>query len=300
MSFVRKFSKSAIESLKDTPLLIKHLRNDCLNGCLRYPSATKSSFVFPAVRSGRIDFYWGGGKLFSYGKSGFTTYYKYASVMLKDKPDDNISESDLLSGKLRLIQDFCEGYERIKENCEKYSGIEALGVSSLYERFSCVGNQDSPVIMLDIEASFAKGDGMERDRIDIVALEKSSGKIRFIEAKHYSNNTSLRATSDDPAVIGQLSRYAKQLEEKLEIVLSAYKEHVHILNSIFLTNIPEPKIVDPKPCLLVFGFDKEQLDGYFEKKIKAPLIDKGLRVYGIGDIKKVKLETIFRGGKENW
>lgn len=299
MSFFRRFS--AIEALKNEPLFTEHLLADIVTGKQR-GRQKENSFVFPAVRDEQIDFYWGGGKLFSYKpKSGFETHHKYASV-LKGNSVDYVLESALRNGELRLIQNFCEGYERIKENCELYSGLEALGVSYLYERFSCARSEASPVVILDIEASFAKEDSQKKnrkDRIDIVSLDMESGTIRFVEAKHYSNNASLRVSGGKPAVYAQVKRYADQIFQKADAILDAYRNHVQVINALFSTNITEPTGIDPEPILLIFGFDKEQRS-YLKKEIVSPLKDTGLRVYSIGEIKKSELSVVFRGGKENW
>lgn len=296
MPFFRRFS--AIESLKNEPLFAEHLFADIVIGKQR-GRQKENRLVFPAVRDERIDFYWGGGKLFSYRpKSRFETHHKYASVIM-DNTGDYVSESALQNGKLRLIQNFCEGYERIKENCERYSGLEALGVSSLYERFSCAKNVASPVVILDIEASFAKDDSQEKDRIDIVSLDTESGTIRFVEAKHYSNNASLRVSSGKPAVYTQMKRYADQIHRKSDAILEAYRNHVQVINALFSTKIAQPIAIDPEPILLIFGFDTEQR-AYLKKEIITPMKDDGLRVYSIGEIKKSELSVVFRGGKENW
>lgn len=297
MSFFRRFS--AIDDLKGQQLFAKHLLSDIVNGQQRGRQQRKS-FVFPAVRDESIDFYWGGGKLFSYKyPQGFKTHHKYASVMIDNK-DDYVLESSLRDGKFRLIKDFCEGYERIKENCELYSGPEALGVSYLYERFSCAKGEDSSgVVILDIEASFAKDDGKEKDRIDIVSLDMESGTIRFIEAKHYSNSASLRNSQGKPAVLAQLQRYKEQISAKSDDILQAYCNHVQIINSIFSVSITAPKKIDPDPILLIFGFDSEQRS-YLEKKIAEPIKVDGWRVYSIGEIKQSELSVVFKGGKANW
>ena len=299
MSFIRKFSQEAIEALKQEALFKERLRDDIVVGKPR-GKQKEHSFVFPAVRDERIDFYWGGGKLFSYAQSSrFETHHKYASVLLGNM-GDYISESTLQSGKIRLIENFCEGYERIKENCEQYSGLEALGVSSLYERFSCARNESSSVVILDIEASFAKDESQEKDRIDIVSLDMEKGIIRFVEAKHYSNNASLRTSTGNPAVVSQMGRYAEQINKNKMAILEAYRNHVHVIKTLFRVNLPEPVSIDPDPILLIFGFDSEQRS-YLKEKIENPLKnDNGLRVYSIGEIKKSDLSVVFRGGKANW
>jgi len=299
--FTRKFSQAAIESLKKEQLFTDHLFPDITEGNKKTEKQKQCSVVFPAVRNDKIDFYWGGGNLFSYNQSsGFSTNHKYASVLLGNS-GNYVSESALKNREVRLIENFCDGYERIKENCERYSGPEALGVSSLYKRFSCARKEASSVVILDIEASFARDESQEKDRIDIVLFDTKSKMIRFVEAKHYSNNASLRVSEGDPAVVDQIQGYRDQLQGKEKAILDAYRNHVQVINALFSVNIPEPRIIDPEPVLLIFGFDTEQRDYYLKKNIEKFLHDKkGLRVYSKGNIKYADLASVFKGGRANW
>jgi len=301
--FVRKFSEDAVSALKKTPLFQGHLRSDIVGG-----ECKGKHFVFPAVRNEEIHFYWGGGRLFSYKmSSGYSTNQKFASVLIGK--DGDISEDILNSPAVRLIEDFCEGYDRIKENCKNYSGLEALGVSSLYERFSCARKGAAGVVILDIEASFAKDGNVETtdegqrkkksDRIDIISMDTQNGMLRFIEAKHYSNGE-LRSSSGEPAVVGQMKRYEKQIKNRHPQILEAYKNQAKVINKIFSGSIPEPSSVDLHPILLIFGFDNDQKKGYLTSNIIPSLEAHDLRVYSVGDVKKQELEIVFRGGKQNW
>jgi hypothetical protein len=267
-------------------------------------------YVFPAIRNERIDFYYGGGKLFSFDpKKGFSTHHKYASVLVKDpdkKNEDYILEATLQndkasSGGPRLIRDFSEGYERIKENCALFSGLEAKGVSALYEKFSwAIGKKNEDVVVLDIEASFEglKDNQTSKDRIDIVAFDIPSKTLRFFEAKHYSNSSALRTADGSPKVIEQLKRYKKQLEEKKEEILSAYQSYVKLSKKLFPNEMPEPTNIDTDPRLLIFGFDRQQQD-YLNKNILSKInnISDKPSCYAIGNIAGAKLATIFKGGR---
>ncbi len=286
MAFVRKFK--AVGDLKGKELFKEKLLNDIRDG-------HKSRFVFPAIRNERIDFYWGGGKLFSYSaKNGFTTHHKYASVLYEPK-SDYISSKELPN--CSLITSFEEGYERIKENCEKYSGVEASGASHLYEQFSYANRQNQYVVVLDIEAAFSNKDE-ENNRIDIVTYDLEKCKIRFVEAKHFSNKELRAKKPEDTPVIKQLEKYQKQISDSESKILDAYAEYIDIVNNLFEIELPTPKKVDISPILLIFGFDASQR-GYL-KNIKAYAKENNIRLYSIGDIKKSELSTVFRGGKQNW
>ena len=181
MSFERYLDEESIQALQDTALFSKRLRNDCNSGD-----------VFPAIRQNRVDFYYKGGRLFSWEKGdskGFSTHHKYASVIHGQKRDDCVTDAALENRELRLIGSFDEGYERIKENCSLYSGLESSGVAALYHGFSCAIKKLHDVSVLDIEIAFENEGGF--DRIDFVTIDRA-GKLRFFEAKHYSNRESLR------------------------------------------------------------------------------------------------------------
>jgi hypothetical protein len=133
----RKLDKKLIEDLKNSPLWINHLKKDC-----------EEQKVFLAIRKNEIDFYYKGGRLFKFDDKGFATHIKYAAVI--EDNGDYLSENEL--GEYKLISDFSANYERIKENCALYSGIESLGVSAIYHNHSYLSKED--IVVLDIEVSF--------------------------------------------------------------------------------------------------------------------------------------------------
>ena len=306
MEFKREFPEEAIEQLMKEDLFKGKLKNDITKG----NDQNKIHCVFPAIRNNLIDFYWGGGNLFSYTlDKGFATHRKYAAVLLNNGNNtdkDYIQETSLENGEVRLIKNFREDYNRIKENCKLYSGKEALGVSSLYERFSCASSSASKVVVLDIEASFARNDNegdsrdgskrKKQDRIDLVIFDLESRTIRFVEAKHY-DNTELRS-KETPAVVNQMEKYSKQIEKREKEILKAYKNHVNIINSLFRSEnpLPDPETVDTKPILFIFGFDDAQRNDRLRKEIEPKLEKNNLRFYCKGNVKNCDLLTLFTGG----
>lgn len=102
----------------------------------------------------------------------------------KVKGGDYLTEEELSTYK--PINNFTLNYNRIKVNCANYSVIEAAGVAGIYHRCSYLSK--SPVVVLDIEVSL-KSDNRERkqDRIDVLLLDKATGWLQFVEAKHYTN-----------------------------------------------------------------------------------------------------------------
>lgn len=280
--FNRNLSRITIDRLLGNKLFTDKLRPDIEKGT-----------VFPAIRGDYLDFYYKGGNLFSYQKE-FSTHIKYASV-IKSK-SDYISESDLRQ-KIELILDFSDGYERIKENCSLFSGVEAEGVSRIYRKYPFTNNV-LDIVVLDIEISFkAKSEDQTQDRIDILLLNKKTQQLRFYEAKHYSNSELWATKKTPPKVVSQIKRYEEQIKKEGHIIISQYSDYVSIVNNLFGCDLPESREIDGKVTLLVFGYDRDQLKG----RMKQLLLDDGslagIQHYFIGNISTVNIENMWKAVK---
>jgi len=308
MAFTRYFTD--IEQLQADPLFNKCLLPDIVE---KFDTRRdRGRDVFSAVRNNRIDFYHKGGKLFSYDRrNGFTTHHKYASVIKASLPNQYVTDMNL-----QAISSFIEGYERIKENCSLYSGVEAQGVSQVYGRFSCAKRtREHHVVVLDIEVSLRRSDGeidlepqetarAHSDRIDLVLFDTESGIIRFFEAKDFSNGEIRAAPGNMPKIVRQMERYQKQLNAPhvREEIISNYKVHIEVINELFEPEapLPAPQRIDTTPRLLLFGFDQAQLTGKLQGEARRLEEDYGLSVYTKGDIKTVNPNTLFSGGRQRW
>jgi len=266
----RRLEKIVKDKLIASSLWPNRIKPDCVNGN-----------VFLAIRDNRIDMYHKGGKLFGYDNSGFKTHLKYASVITESERD-YLSESELSS--YRLASNFEENYQRIKENCSNYSGIEASGVSDLYHKHSYLS--DSTVIVLDIEISLESlNEKNNQDRIDILLYNRDSKTLQFVEAKHFSNTEIWSRTT--PKVITQIKRYESQIAKRKSEILLEYTEYVKIVNGLFDRSLPEPTNIEDKVTLLIFGFDNDQKNGRLKKLITKNKEYTGIKNYSIGNIKQV-------------
>ena len=190
-----------------------------------------------------------------------------------------------------MASDFETIYKGIKENCSKYSGIEALGVSDIYHKYSYVSN--SNVVVLDIEVSFKSLiEQKKQDRIDLCLYNKDTQTLQFVEAKHYSNKGIWSRTT--PKVISQINRYESQIAKRKSEILKEYSEYTKILNRIFNISLLEPKYVEDKVTLLVFGFDNDQKEGKLRKEIIENAQYSGVKSYCIGEIKGVETKNLWK------
>lgn len=286
--FVRKLDKEIIQGLKNQSPLFEQLLKD---------TKLEKKAVFPAIRNNRIDFYFSGGKLFSYEKGEFSTHYKYASVLIPTGEDPYVKETQL--NNLKKIESYLEGYDRIKENCSLYAGVEAIGVSELYGKYSYLSNGNK-VVVLDIEVAFRaedEADDRHMNRVDILLFDTKTATLRFYEAKHYTNKEIWSQKNKRPPVVKQVERYERQIENNEAHILGTYKSYVEILNNLFDLTLPTPKKLEKNVGLLIFGFDKNQLNGRLEELIMADRSLSGLYLYKKGDVKTMKTDVVWKSTK---
>lgn len=263
--------------------------------------------VFPAFRERRVDFYYRGGKLFGFKKGPqegeFTTHKKYYAAILNPEAD-YLREQDL--HRVQWPRSFEEAYDRIKENCYLYSGIEAEGVGELYSRHSYLLGGD--IVVLDIEVQFKRSkDALEddepdklkekrakQDRVDLLLYNTATRTLRFVEAKHFSNSD-IRAQKE-PTVLEQLRRYRTVLSDKdaRDRILEQYSHYVDYANRYFADHmakpLPKPESLVGDVGLLIFGMDTPQLK-YFEDHFLQKYNDYPIRLYG--NVTELNLSTLF-------
>lgn len=286
MTFERKLSEDIIDKLRKEKLYSDYLLPDI-----------KKGEVFPAIRNEIITFYHKGSRLFSFDGNGFITNIKFASVFKLDgkRDETNIYEKDL--SDIEKISNFIEGYARIKENCSRYSGVESIGVSEVCEKYSYV-KANSKIAVLDVETSFESLTGRNQDRIDLLLLNKTEKKLRFYEAKHYSNSEIWSKAGSSPRVVKQISKYNKQVKKRETQIINAYNGYIKLVNTLFDLRLGIIEKIDPNVYLLIFGFDGDQLKGRFDNLIKEDKSLKGIYVYPIGSVSSLSKDNLWKCPRE--
>jgi hypothetical protein len=274
----RNLSKTNQRNLKINGLWKNRILNDC-----------KNQDVFLAVRDNIVDFYHKGGRLFCFECNDFKTHIKYAAVIPK-AGKDYLTESQLSGYK--LAHQFGRNYDRIKENCKNYSGLEAAGVSELYHQYSYLSGNN--IVVLDIEASFKsfnQDPNKKQDRIDIVLFNKDTQTLKFVEAKHFSNPELWY--KGGTKVISQIKRYNNQIKRRKRSIISEYTKYIQILNSVFSLSLPDPLDIKDETTLLIFGFDDDQKKGRLKTSIIKNIKFSGMKVYSKGHIKSIVPKNLW-------
>ena len=326
MAFKRSLSKELRNKLKNEPLYKEKLLDDI------YKIKTKDEKgrvqpidkVFPAIRDGYIDFYYKGGRLFEYTDKGYATNLKYGFVCKDDENDVDVYETALL--KKKVVENFAEGYDRIKERCALYNKVhESSFVAKLFDNYSYVtnnrdsdvtGHEEDDIVVLDVEAAFSNDKKTEKqkkvDKPDIVLFHKKEQLIKFVEAKLYSNDelsTLEKLDSADcdevlsekgmvPKVINQIRRYERQIKTQKEEIKEAYTEYINIVNDLFGLKL---KNDDIKVCeevgLIFFNYDGAHVQSDKYKRIKQTLessIEDKRNLYPVGNTDNANLKQLFR------
>ncbi len=165
--FIRDIKPNLLKQLKENKVFKNKLLPD-----------VKKGNVFAALRNNRIDFYFKGGKLFSFNNKGLSTHIKYATTP-EDSIGNYVTENEFSQKCRNFAKDFDEDYHKIKNNCALYSkGSEAACVSYLYNKYSFVKSEN--IIVLDIEISLEADEDRSRtqDRIDRRRTPPPSGRLR--------------------------------------------------------------------------------------------------------------------------
>ncbi|HQI71505.1 MAG TPA: hypothetical protein PLM65_00015 [Smithella sp.] len=277
-SFKRNLSSDLINKLQKEPLYIDYLKADIFD-----------HYVFPTIRINNIGFYYRGGLLFKYDKEGFHTHIKYAAAIEKENKN-YLTEKEL--GNYKLATNFSKNYSRIKENCSVYSGVEATGVSDIYNRYSYVG-RSSGIVVLDIEVSLKSlNKDNNQDRIDILLYNINERKLKFVEAKHYSNSEIW--SKYEAKVIRQIKRYEEQIKIKKAEIISEYNQYIGIINNLFGGELPLIEDVAQNVVLLIFGFDNDQKNGRLKTLITKNSRFKDMLTFPIGNVDQIKLNNLWK------
>jgi hypothetical protein len=243
--------REPVEKLRATDLFQNKLEKDIHDG-----------EVFFAIRYGYASFYYKGSSLFTYEKSGFATHQKFGFIP-DELQDAYIGEDEL--AKLRPIQKFTDGYEKIKERAKLYAGAEAEGVSALYKFAPTPKHLEGRYFLVDIEIAFPRDDKnaagrRTTDRVDILLYDNVERQLLFCEAKHYSSKEIWPNSRGEHAVTGQLARYDQQIMRNQAAILEQYKIAFDEYNSLLGAGLHAPEKVFPQCGLLIFGFDSDGLN----------------------------------------
>ncbi|MBP90686.1 MAG: hypothetical protein CMJ64_28905 [Planctomycetaceae bacterium] len=259
------------------PLYAKCLAPDIANGN-----------VFPAIRGRKIDFYCKGQKLCSFTGNVFQSNIAYLAAFEK-RPTGEITEEQFRS--LKVCRSFQDGYKQIKTNLKLHKQPESGEVFKLCEKFSSFKDRKPPVIsVIDIELSLeSQNTERSQDRIDVVLFHRTLQQLWFCEVKTL-DNSEIWPRNGKVKVRDQISRYRDQLKRRQKKLLKSYQQYVRLMNKLCGVSLPEPKHIDIKVDLILFGFNRKQLSTI--KDVLIPAFNGEFVCHRIGSANSVSSETL--------
>lgn len=253
-----------------------------------------SDDLFIAVRRNSLNVYYRGASIFRIDwQAGQVVPYTHAKYLIRQVQ----TYVPMQDGKFRypsasLLWEQYDGPETLREMMRAataFAGAEKSGLHPLL-----VGNPsviDTEVALTraaeEQEAADAASPGQEltmrrQDRLDAAVVRKTTDgpTVVFHEAKHFSNSALRASAGNLPPVIDQIEDYEKALTIYAPSLAAGYAEVAKALVRIselkkLVRNGEAPKldeailqiaraethpIIDTKPHLLIFGFDKAQRD----------------------------------------
>jgi len=278
-----------------------------------------SDDLFIAVRRNSLNVYYRGASVFKIdwqaGQVVPSTHTKY--LVRQDQTYVQMQDGKFRYPSFPLLWEQYDGPETLREMMRAataFAGAEKSGLHPLLVGDPSVIDAEVALTRAaeehetdDATATSQEPTTRRQDRLDAaVACNNTAAgpSIIFHEAKHFSN-PALRATAENlPAVIGQIEDYERALTIYAPALAAGYVEVAKVLVRInemktLVRNGDAPKldgailqiasnetrpIIDTKPHLLIFGFDKAQRDDpAWRKHLEKLEVRLGGRVRAIGN-----------------
>ena len=244
-----------------------------------------------AIRRNAINAYYRGSSIFridwTAGQVMPFTHVKYLVRQAQSYVPLVDGRFDIAASPLQSVYQSPATLEEMCRAASRYAGAEKAGLHPML-----VGNAD----VIDVEVALTRLSmpedatddedapaGRRQDRIDaaIAVIADGAPAIRFYEAKHFTN-PALRAAGDTlPAVMRQIADYEKALQTHGAALAVGYVETAKALlrfNAmrvqafgaaaarpvapaiLRIAETGEPPVIDQRPHLVIYGFDKAQRD----------------------------------------
>lgn len=215
----------------------------------------KKGEIFPALRyGGSIHFYYKGARIYEY--HGNT---KGTPKVIRNKKSINHSNQNFYE----TIKGECKAWSKKVNNANK----ERAEISKLYRKFSPYIKLSPSMILLDIEIGFPHlclddQKIITNTQVDLLFLDKNTGMLYFIEVKEAGDSRIKRKYSEQSKnelynslkVAEQLEKYNKNLKEREDEILTAYKNYLDIMREVFGEDIYSGNLALYKKCkLLIYG-----------------------------------------------
>ena len=293
--FVREINDfNALKRMMDENSFLYKINNELV----------KNGKAFLALRNNEITIYYNGNQLCNAANNnGYlpTVYNHYLPFIRSKSLLGKIKKENYSESKWREIikvsnANYEDIFEEILDNIEKEKTPESLQVSRLYAFSPLNENNDSKIILIDVEAAFAEA-GEKTDRIDMVFYNIEDRRLLFVEVKRLSDNRLYpqKNCCTDPEIIEQLNRYNNRLKTEKDQINDQYNKVINFFNNISGRTIPT---IEKEPLLGLLLVEYHREDIKRKNSVVKMVKEKGYKVYSIGDTANIAsentLEAIYK------
>lgn len=189
---------------------------------------------------------------------------------------------------------FADVLTEIQSNIKTHETPESFFVSKLYKYSPLNPKNDSPIILLDIEAAFVAS-GEKENRIDLVFYHKEEKRLLFIEAKGFWDSRLFDKKNNAPEILSQMTCYKMLLNDpkEKENLKYQYNNVINCYNSLGNLNIPFIEDNNPLLGLLIFGFNIDDKKSDKMKKMLSILDSHQIKYYCVGDTRSITNNTLL-------
>jgi len=208
------------------------------------------------------------------------------SSLLSSKTKKNFTEAQWLDNAKISGKTFAEILPEICDNIEKDSSPESTQASIFYHFSPLNRAQNSPLILLDVEAAFTESD--EKNRIDLVFYHINDQRLVFVEVKRlHDTRWGNKNCLDTAKVIGQMKRYRDLLKANEGTITTQYNKAIEHYNA--LSGRQMLPIGDKKPILGLLLVEHSETEADLEKieNIRYALAKEEFGVGNIGNTESI-------------
>lgn len=215
----------------------------------------------------------------------------------KSKAKANCSEAQYLSEN-KGNHAFVSVLPEILDNLEKEVDDEAFQVSAFYRFSPLIKQNNTTVVLLDIEAAFAET-GEKTDRIDMVLYHTVKRQLIFVEVKRLSDKRLYVTSGNGEAeIIEQMKRYKKRITDENDTIKEQYDRVIEYYNQLSGKNLQPIRDGEHLLGLLVVEcsevecFDRDHASAAF-RDLCANLAANDIKMHTYGQAKNATPGTLL-------
>ena len=187
---------------------------------------------------------------------------------------------------------FADVLPEILSNITYHQTKESFQITGLYPYSPLNITNASPIILLDIEATFS-ATGESTDRIDVVLYHTGERHLIFVEVKGLWDDRLKSKNGNTAEILFQMENYQKRIDDEQDNIKTQYNRVIEYYSNLSGKNIPLIGDKIPLLGLLLVGYQNNDKDSQKRKEVKTLLRSKNIKFKDIGDTANITEKTLL-------